>query len=488
MLLFSDKDMHQSLNELTVTDARKLLDNNNITALELTEACLLRIKELNRKLNVCITISSREARAEANQADKRLRSGERGDLLGIPFLVKDNIMTKGVRTTAASKMLEKYIAPYDATVVAKLKEAGAIMLGKTNLDEFAHGASTEYSYFGATKNPYNTKYAPGGSSGGSAVAVATNTCLFALGTDTGGSVRHPASFCGVVGLKPTYGLASRHGLIAMTSSTDVPGVLAKNAHDAKLVLETIMGHDHYDATTTNLPLTEAKDFSQLTIGIVNEYQASGADGAIVKRLEEVVHWLKEQGLKVIDISLPNARYGVSVYYIITPAEISSNLARFDGLRYGHRNSEVETLSEEYLANRGDAFGDEVKRRIMLGTHILSSGYHDAYYLKAQQVRTKIINDFDDVFSQVDLILAPSTPSTAFKLGSQSGDPLKMYLEDYFLTPASLAGLPAVSFPVGMVNDLPIGLQLIGPKLSELNILSLVNEYENAFDKTDTLKN
>lgn len=485
MLSFSNKYMHQLLNELSISEARKLLDNKNISSLELTEACLLRIKELNRKLNACITISPREAKAMANQADKRLRAGEQGTLLGIPFLVKDNIMTKGVKTTAASKMLENYVAPYDATVIAKLKEAGAVMLGKTNLDEFAHGASTEYSYFGATKNPYNTKYAPGGSSGGSAVAVATNMCLFALGTDTGGSVRHPASFCGVLGLKPTYGLASRHGLIAMTSSTDVPGVLAKNANDARLVLEVIAGHDSFDATTTDLPLTEAKDFKELTIGIAQEFLASGADGAIIKKLEEFVHWLKVQGLAVRDVNLPHARYGVSVYYIITPAEISSNLARFDGLRYGYNNGDqAENLSEQYLQNRGDGFGDEVKRRIMLGTHILSSGYHDAYYLKAQQVRTKIINDFDEAFAQVDLILAPSTPSTAFKLGSQSGDPLKMYLEDYFLTPASLAGLPAVSFPVGSIDGMPFGLQLIGPKLSELNILTLVDEYEKTHSESN----
>ncbi len=471
-----------NLNELTIFEARQLLDKGKITSVELTEACLLRIKEVDKKLHACLSISRKEALTEASLADKRIRAGERGDLLGIPYLVKDNILTKGTKTTAASKMLENYIAPYDATVIAKLRTAGAILLGKTNLDEFAHGASTEYSYFGATKNPYNLKYVPGGSSGGSAVAVATNMCLFALGTDTGGSVRHPASFCGVVGMKPTYGSLSRFGLIAMTSSTDVPGVLAKTAGDASLVISALAGVDEYDATTTADSFDKAKDWKNLTVGIVQDFMSSGADGTIIKKIEETAHWLKSQGVKVVDVNLPHAKYGVSVYYIITPAEISSNLARFDGLRFGHRDATTEILNEEYLANRGQGFGDEVKRRIMLGTHILSSGYHDAYYLQAQKVRTRIIEDFNHAFNQVDILLAPSTPSTAFKLGAQSGDPMKMYLEDYFLTPASLAGLPAVSVPAGMINDLPFGLQLIGPKLADLNILGLADALEDEWGR------
>jgi len=466
-----------NLNELTILEARQLLDKGKITSVELTEACLGRIGEIDKKVHACLLVSRKEAMTEASLADKRIRAGEAGALLGIPYLVKDNILTKGLKTTAASKMLENYIAPYDGTVIAKLKQAGAVLLGKTNLDEFAHGASTEYSYFGATHNPYDLKRVPGGSSGGSAVAVATNMCLFALGTDTGGSVRHPASFCGIVGMKPTYGSLSRFGLISMTSSTDVPGVLAKTAGDASLVIEALVGQDSHDATTTAESMHAIKDWTNMTVGLVKEYHGAGADGAIIKKIEETAHWLKSKGVTVIDVNLPHAKYGVSVYYIITPAEISSNLARFDGLRYGFRDETTEILSEEYLANRGQGFGAEVKRRIMLGTHILSSGYHDAYYLQAQKVRTRIIEDFNHAFNEVDILLTPSTPSTAFKLGAQSGDPLKMYLEDYFLTPASLAGLPAVSIPAGMIDNLPFGLQLIGPKYGDLNVLNLGNALE-----------
>lgn len=471
-----------NLNELTILEARTLLDKGSITSVELTESCLARIKEIDKKIHACLSLARKEALTEAGLADKRLRAGERSPLLGIPYLVKDNILTKGLTTTAASKMLENYIAPYDATIIAKLRAAGAVLLGKTNLDEFAHGASTEYSYFGETKNPYDLKRAPGGSSGGSAAAVAAHMCLFALGTDTGGSIRHPASFCGVVGMKPSYGKLSRFGLISMTSSTDVPGVIAKTVSDAALVTELLAGADEQDATSTSEAFHQVKDWTQMTVGVVKDFQSSGADGAIIKKIEQTVHWLKEQGVKVIDVNLPHAKYGVSVYCIITPAEISSNLARFDGLRFGFHDDKVENLAEEYLANRGGGFGDEVKRRIMLGTYILSAGYHDAYYLRAQKVRSRIIEDFTHAFNQVDLLLAPTTPSCAFKLGSQSGDPLKMYLEDYFLTPASLAGLPAVSVPAGLIGNLPFGLQIIGPKFGDLNVLALADACEQEFGR------
>lgn len=471
-----------NLNELTILEARTLLDKGSITSVELTESCLARIKEIDKKIHACLSLARKEALTEAGLADKRLRAGERSPLLGIPYLVKDNILTKGLATTAASKMLENYIAPYDATIIAKLRAAGAVLLGKTNLDEFAHGASTEYSYFGETKNPYDLKRAPGGSSGGSAAAVAAHMCLFALGTDTGGSIRHPASFCGVVGMKPSYGKLSRFGLISMTSSTDVPGVIAKTVSDAALVTELLAGADEQDATSTSEAFHQVKDWTQMTVGVVKDFQSSGADGAIIKKIEQTVHWLKEQGVKVIDVNLPHAKYGVSVYCIITPAEISSNLARFDGLRFGFHDDKVENLAEEYLANRGGGFGDEVKRRIMLGTYILSAGYHDAYYLRAQKVRSRIIEDFTHAFNQVDLLLAPTTPSCAFKLGSQSGDPLKMYLEDYFLTPASLAGLPAVSVPAGLIGNLPFGLQIIGPKFGDLNVLALADACEQEFGR------
>lgn len=471
-----------NLNELTILEARTLLDKGSITSVELTESCLARIKEIDKKIHACLSLARKEALTEAGLADKRLRAGERSPLLGIPYLVKDNILTKGLATTAASKMLENYIAPYDATIIAKLRAAGAVLLGKTNLDEFAHGASTEYSYFGETKNPYDLKRAPGGSSGGSAAAVAAHMCLFALGTDTGGSIRHPASFCGVVGMKPSYGKLSRFGLISMTSSTDVPGVIAKTVSDAALVTELLAGADEQDATSTSEAFHQVKDWTQMTVGVVKDFQSSGADGAIIKKIEQTVHWLKEQGVKVIDVNLPHAKYGVSVYCIITPAEISSNLARFDGLRFGFHDDKAENLAQEYLANRGGGFGDEVKRRIMLGTYILSAGHHDAYYLQAQKVRTRIIEDFTHAFNQVDILIAPTTPSCAFKLGAQSGDPLKMYLEDYFLTPASLAGLPAISVPAGLINNLPFGIQLIGPKLGDLNVLALADACEQEFGR------
>jgi aspartyl-tRNA(Asn)/glutamyl-tRNA(Gln) amidotransferase subunit A len=471
-----------NLNELNILEARKLLDKGSITAVELTESCLAQIKSLDKKIHACLLVARKEALAEASLADKRLRAGERNPLLGIPYLAKDNILTKGLLTTAASRMLANYSAPYDATVIAKLRSAGAVLLGKTNLDEFAHGASTEYSHFGTTHNPYDHKYSPGGSSGGSAAAVAAHMCLFALGTDTGGSIRHPASFCGVVGTKPSYGALSRFGLIAMTSSTDVPGFLTKTSADAALLTEFLVGPDNHDATSTDTKLNPARDWQGLRVGLVKEYQSAGADGTIVKKINETAHWLKQQGVEVIDINLPHAKYGVSVYCLLTPAEISSNLARFDGLRFGFHSEQADSLAEEYLVNRGQGFGDEVKRRIMIGTYILSAGHHDAYYLKAQKVRTHIIEDFQQAFAQVDLLLAPSTPSCAFKIGSQSGDPLKMYLEDYFLTPSSLAGLPAVSVPAGLIGHLPFGLQIIGPKLHDLDVLTLAEACENYFGR------
>ncbi len=476
-----------NLNEMTILEARKKLDKGEMTAMALTKNCLSRMAEINGQLNAVLTVASEEALVQAKQADQRLAKGEKGKLLGIPFLVKDNILTKGVRTTAASKMLANYVAPCDATVVARLKKAGAIMLGKTNLDEFAHGASTEYSYFGPTKNPYNQERVPGGSSGGSAAAVAADMCLFALGTDTGGSVRHPASFCGVVGLKPSYGLCSRFGLIAMTSSTDVPGVLAKTSADASEVLKIIQGEDKLDSTTVKLKVHKVESYKVTTnsktplkglrVGFAKEYFVDLPDKEVEEKVLETMAKLKTLGAEIIDIRLPHTKYGVSVYYIITPSEISSNLARFDGLRYGFRSVD-EDLAKHYGSTRGEGFGAEVKRRLMLGTYALSSGYYDAYYLKAQTVRTKIIEDFNEAFTQVDVIVTPTTPTTAFRLGEQQNDPLKMYLEDIFLTPASLAGLPAVSLPAGLIDKLPIGWQLIGPRFSDESLLKIGEIFEN----------
>ena len=468
------------LNELTIKQAAGRLAKGEITSLQLTEACLERISAVNGKLNACLLVCREEALADARAADERLAAGERTPLLGIPFLVKDNILTKGLRTTAASKMLENYVAPYDATVVAKLKQAGAVLLGKTNLDEFAHGASTEFSYFGPTKNPYDLERVPGGSSGGSAAAVAADMCLFALGTDTGGSIRHPASFCGVVGFKPTYGACSRFGLIAMTSSTDVPGPLTKTAADAAIVWQVMAGFDERDSTTLKIQNSKFKiknSLKGLRVGVPKEYFVD-LDKQVEKIVLAAVEELKKLGAELVELSLPHTRYGVSVYYIITPSEISSNLARFDGLRFGLK-AESDDLSASYLISRGQGFGAEVKRRIMLGTYALSAGYYDAYYVQAQAVRAEIIKEFAEAFKQVDLMAAPATPGVAFRLGEQSQDPLKMYLEAIFMAPASLAGLPAVSLPAGAINGLPLGWQLIGPRSADEAVLSAAAVYELA---------
>jgi aspartyl-tRNA(Asn)/glutamyl-tRNA(Gln) amidotransferase subunit A len=477
MINFALTIFYMNLLDITIVDARKMLDNKEITAVELTRACLARIERFDIKIHACLTVCADEALAAALMADERLAKGECGGLLGIPYLAKDNIMTKGIKTTAASKMLADYVAPYDATVIKKLKTAGAILLGKTNLDEFAHGASTEYSAFGPTRNPWDLDKVPGGSSGGSAAAVASGMCLFALGTDTGGSVRHPAAFCGVVGLKPTYGLCSRFGLISMTSSTDVPGVLAKTAKDAKIILSVLAGHDEYDATTLREPLeatTILPDLRGVKIGIPKEYFVD-LPADMQDKIKETIFRIQDLGATTVDVSLPHTKYGVSVYYIITPSEISSNLARFDGIRYGLSAAQDKNLADAYMDSRGLGFGAEVKRRIMLGTYALSSGYYDAYYLQAQKVRTKIIEDFTKAFAEVDLILSPTTMGPAFDLGADK-DPLSMYLEDVFLTPASLAGLPAVSIPCGRLGILPVGAQLIGPHLSDRKLLTIAEVF------------
>lgn len=474
-----------TLNELTIKQAREKLDKKEITSVELTKACLARIKEVNEKLNAVLTICEKEALEEAEKADKRIAKGETGELLGIPYLTKDNILTKGIRTTAASKILDKYIAPFDATIIKKLKEAGAVLLGKTNLDEFAHGASTENSAYGATHNPWNLTRVSGGSSGGSAAAVAADMCFFALGTDTGGSIRCPAAFCNVTGLKPTYGRSSRFGLISMTSSTDVPGPIAKNAEDASMILNIIAGHDKNDATT---PKEEVKDYyktvteemKNLRIGIPEEF-LKGTDEKILEVINDSVKKLKEKGAEIIPISLPHAKYGIPVYYIITPSEISSNLARFDGIRYGFSDKEAKDLQEVYMNSRGKGFGAETKRRIMLGTYALSAGYYDAYYLQAQKVRTKIKEELDAELEKVDVIITPTQPDIAFKIGEQSSDPLKMYLEDVFVGPASLAGLPAISIPCGFVDNMPVGMQLIGKRFNESKILQIAHNYQKNTD-------
>jgi aspartyl-tRNA(Asn)/glutamyl-tRNA(Gln) amidotransferase subunit A len=481
------------LNELTIKEAAEKLAKKEITSVKLIQACLARIKEADRKVRACLAVCEKEALIEAKKADERRKKGEKGILLGIPYLAKDNILTKGVKTTAASKILENYIAPYDATVIKKLRSAGAVLLGKTNLDEFAHGASTENSAFGPTRNPWDISRVPGGSSGGSAAAVAAQMCIFALGTDTGGSIRYPAAFCGVFGLKPTYGRASRFGLISMTSSTDVPGPITKTAEDALIVLKAITGIDKNDPTTideqliNSAPILRANKLKGIRIGLPKEYFIDGMDDGVKKTIEKAIEELKKLGAEFKKISLPHAKYGIPVYYIITPSEISSNLARFDGIKYGLSLADGG-LIDIYKKTRGQGFGPEAKRRIMLGTYALSAGYYDAYYLKAQKVRTIIKNEMDEALKKVDCLLTPVSPHVAFKIGSKSSDPLKMYLEDIFVTGASLAGLPAASIPCGFARpkdgseDMPIGLQLIGGRFKEEVLLNIGRIYEEKAER------
>lgn len=479
------------LNNLTIIEASKKLNKQEFSSVEFTSACLERIKALNGQLNACLTVCEEEALLRAQEADLRRKKGEDNPLLGIPMLVKDNIMTSGIRTTAASKILENYIAPYDATIIEKLKSAGVVILAKTNLDEFAHGASTENSAFGPSRNPWDTERVPGGSSGGSGAGIAADMGIFALGTDTGGSIRCPASFCGITGLKPTYGRSSRFGLIAMTSSTDVPGPMAKTVEDAAIVLKYMAGQDVKDATTVrqdvdDYPQEIRQEIRGLKIGLPKEYFTDGIASGVREALEKAIEDLKSLGAEFMEVSLPHTKYGVGVYYIITPSEVSSNLARFDGIKYGYSeagnpSSASHNLLDIYHKSRGHGFGPEAKRRIMLGTYALSAGYYDAYYLQAQKVRTIIKKGFDEILKEVDCILTPTSPHTAFKIGEQSNDPLKMYLEDIFVTGASLAGLPALTVPCGFSKGLPIGMQLIGRRFDEKTILRTGHQYQLATD-------
>jgi aspartyl-tRNA(Asn)/glutamyl-tRNA(Gln) amidotransferase subunit A len=468
------------LNKLTIKQARKKLDNKEITSLELTRACLEVAKEKNKELNALITICEEEAFRLAGEADKRISRGEKGDLLGIPYVAKDNYLTKDIRTTAASKILDNYIAPYDATVIKRMNNAGAVLLAKANMDEFAHGASGENSAYGPTKNPVDPERVPGGSSSGSTAAVAADMCLFALGTDTGGSIRCPAGFCGVVGLKPTYGRSSRFGLVAMTSSTDVPGPITKTVEDSAMVLKVMAGYDKNDFSSVEKDYLEyigGKGINGKKIGVPEDF-IKDADKEIVDLFKEAEDKLRKLGAEIIPIKLTYAKYGIPVYYIITPSELSSNLARHDGIRYGLSDETANDLLEVYVKSKGKGFGPEAKRRIMLGTYALSSGYYDAYYLKAQKVRTLIINELDEQFKKVDAIITPTQPDIAFKIGEQSDDPLKMYLEDIFLAPASLAGLPAISVPAGKVDNMPVGLQIIGKRFNENELFEIGDAFSN----------
>ena len=463
--------MNDKLNTLTIKEAREGLKARTFSSVELTKACLARIKAVEPKINAFVTVCEEDALREAKRADDLASQGETLEakpLLGIPMALKDLFSTKGIRTTAASKVLENYIPQFDATVVKKLKDAGAVVIGKTNHDAWGHGASGENSDFGPTKNPWNQAYVPGGSSSGSGAAVASDMCLAATGTDTGGSSRSPANFCNVVGLKPTYGRVSRYGIIAMASSLDSIGHLTKTVEDSALLLSVTAGSDSLDATTPNIETKEyAKNINNsvkgIKIGVDSEFFSKAIESKTLHQLKEAYNLLKnELGVEMVEVKLPHAKYANPGYYIVQPAEVSSNLARYDGIRYGNERS---------------SFGDEAKRRIMLGTYELSAGYYDAYYKKAMQVRTRIINDFEEAWKSVDVIIAPVSPTPPWKLGEKVNDPQKMYLSDIFTVTANLVGVPSLSIPIGFVDGLPVGMQIVGPRFSEEKLFQIGYAYE-----------
>ncbi|HSX40436.1 MAG TPA: Asp-tRNA(Asn)/Glu-tRNA(Gln) amidotransferase subunit GatA [Candidatus Saccharimonadales bacterium] len=456
-----------NLNQLTIKQAKDGLLNKEFSSVELTKACLDRIKTVDEKINAFVTVTEKEALADAKAADDRLANGDDASLLGIPLSIKDNFCTENVRTTASSHVLDDFIPPYDATVVTKLKDAGMVLIGKTNLDAWAHGSSTETSDFGTTKNPWNTGHLPGGSSGGAAASIAADEVIAAIGSETAGSIRQPADWCGVVGLKPTYGRVSRSGVIAMASSLDSPGPITKRVEDAALILQVLAGQDKFDATTSPLAPDNYlknlnKPISGLKIGVSDEY-FDGVTDQVREKVMDAIKVVEKLGAKIVKIKLFPPKYTIAVYTILQRSEVSSNLARYDGIRYGNDRS---------------FFGDEAKRRIMLGTYALSAGYYDQYYKKAQKVRTVIINDFNDAFKNVDLILAPTNPWTALPVGASKESPMYGEMADALVEPSSIAGLPGINVPCGLSkDDLPIGFQLIGPQFSESLILNAAHKYE-----------
>jgi aspartyl-tRNA(Asn)/glutamyl-tRNA(Gln) amidotransferase subunit A len=474
------------LHQLTIHEARERLAHREFTAVELAEAVLERTIAVDNDVRAYLTLTPEDALAQARVADERRAGGENTPLLGIPLAVKDVLCTEGIHTTCGSRILEDFIPPYDATAVARLRAAGAVLLGKTNTDEFAMGSSTENSAFFTTHNPWDLDRVPGGSSGGSAAAVAADECLGALGTDTGGSVRQPAALCGVVGLKPTYGRVSRYGLVAFASSLDQIGVLTKDVADAAILLAAIAGHDPCDSTSMDVPvpdydggLQDSNGLRGVRVGVPREYFIQGVQAEVEAAVRAAVERLADLGAEVREVSLPHTDYALSVYYLIAPAEASANLARYDGVRYGLRVDDGG-LIDMYKATRGQGFGSEVKRRIMLGTYALSAGYYDAYYLKAQKVRTLIKADFDAAFERVDVIVAPTSPTTAFRIGEKVDDPLQMYLSDVFTLSMNLAGICGLSLPCGFdAGGLPIGLQIMGPAFGEEQVLRVAQAYEQA---------
>ena len=470
----------------TMTELAAGLGNGDFTSVELTQSLLDRIAKLDTTLNAFITISADEALAAAARADAVRAAGNGGVLNGLPIIHKDIFCTRGVKTTCGSRMLDNFISPYDATVVKKLADAGAVVLGKSNMDEFAMGSSNETSYFGPVKNPWDLSCSPGGSSGGSAAAVAARLVPAATGTDTGGSIRQPAALTGTVGIKPTYGRVSRYGMIAFASSLDQAGVITRTSEDAARVLGVMAGFDPRDSTSIEQPVPDyvaglGESIKGLRIGVVRQHFDEGLDEQCGVTVKEAIAVLESLGAKAVEVDLPNLDLSVPTYYVVAPAECSSNLSRFDGVRFGHRAENAEDLLDLYCRSRGEGFGDEVKRRIMTGTYVLSAGYYDAYYLKAQKVRHLIADDFKKAFAAVDIIAGPTSPSPAFKLGDKMDDPITMYLNDIYTIGANLAGLPAMSIPCGFADDLPVGLHLVGAHFAEESLLRCSHQYQQSTD-------
>jgi aspartyl-tRNA(Asn)/glutamyl-tRNA(Gln) amidotransferase subunit A len=470
----------------TIAELSQGLRNKEYSSLELTQAFLDRIRRHDPRLNCFVTVTEEAALAQAKAADAQIAAGRAGPLTGVPIAQKDIFCTQGIRTSCGSRMLDNFIAPYDATVVARFNQAGAVMLGKLNMDEFAMGSSNETSYYGPVKNPWDVTTVPGGSSGGSASSVAARLAPGATGTDTGGSIRQPASFCGITGLKPTYGLVSRYGMIAFASSLDQGGPMARTAEDCAQMLQAMAGFDERDSTSVNRPVPNygaglSDSLEGLRIGLPKEFFDEGLDPAIAKLIDEAIAEYRKLGAEVKKVSLPNMDLSAPAYYVVAPAECSSNLARFDGVRFGYRCKDPKDLHDLYMRSRGEGFGAEVKRRILIGTYVLSAGYYDAYYLKAQKIRRLISDDFKQAFQEVDVIMGPTSPSVAFRFGEKTADPIAMYLSDIYTIAVNLAGLPGMSIPVGFSNNLPVGMQIIGNYFTEGRLLNVAHRYQQATD-------
>jgi aspartyl-tRNA(Asn)/glutamyl-tRNA(Gln) amidotransferase subunit A len=470
----------------TIAELAQGLKKGDFSSEELAKNFLQRIKQYDSELNSFITVSEEHALAQARAADESIAKGRSSFLTGIPFAQKDIFCTNGIKTTCGSKMLDNFIAPYDATVIHKFNQAGCVMLGKTNMDEFAMGSSNETSFYGGVKNPWDITTVPGGSSGGSAASVAARLVPAATGTDTGGSIRQPAALCGITGLKPTYGRVSRYGMIAFASSLDQAGTFTQTAEDAALMLKVMSGFDEKDSTSVDLDVPDYtanlnQDMKGLKIGLPKEYFGEGLNADVAKVVEQAIEEYKKLGAEIVDISLPNSHLSVPAYYVIAPAECSSNLSRFDGVRFGYRCEDPKDLEDLYKRSRGEGFGEEVKRRIMIGAYALSAGYYDAYYLKAQKIRRLISDDFKHAFEKVDVIMGPTSPEVAFKSGEKSNDPVSMYLSDIYTIATNLAGLPGMSIPCGFSNNMPVGLQIIGNYFDESRLLNVAHQYQQNTD-------